>query len=278
MGDIMENTVAIPEGVQKTLLIPLWARARESQKAKPLLVDPRAASILDAVHYDYQRMDKSLGEYYQLTYTIRAKMLDEQIKSFLGRCPSATIVNIGAGLDTSFERVDNGKTKWYDLDLPEVIELRRRLIPETERSRCISKSVFDFSWFNDIGMPADGLLFMACGVFPYFSGKEMQFLFGKLVSRFAGSEIVFDTASRFFVWAGKWMVRWMTGISTPMKWGVDSVKDIVRWDKRIQIVDEYPLFSRIPMDASWSKDTVYSMRRADRMRGFNIVHLRFENQ
>jgi O-methyltransferase involved in polyketide biosynthesis len=44
-------------------------------------------------------------------------------------------VHIGCGLDTRFDRVDNGQVVWYDLDLPLVIGLRRKLIPETSLRR-----------------------------------------------------------------------------------------------------------------------------------------------
>lgn len=264
-------------GVQETLLIPLWARAKENQKANPILVDRQAVSIWNALRFDSTRMDKSFSEYYQLTWTVRAKMLDEEIRAFLVRHPAATIVNLGAGLDTTFERIDNGTVRWYDLDLPDVIELRRRFIPETARSKCIPQSVFDTEWSKAIGNPVDGLLFVACGLLPYFREKEVKRLFSSLATCFRGAEFVFDTGSRFFIWAGKWLLRMKTGmnIQSYMKWGIDSPQDIARWDKRFQVLEEYPFFSRIEMDATWRKDTVNAMRRADRMRGFNIVHLRF---
>ncbi len=275
-----QNKTITLEGVQKTLLIPLWARAKESQKTNPVLVDCRAANILQTLRFDSQPMDKSLGEYYQLVWAIRAKLLDEEIKAFLARHPNATVVNLGAGLDTSFERIDNGAVQWYDLDLPDVIELRTRFIPETARSKCISKSVFDLSWFADVGDTTDGILFTACGVLPYFSEKEVRQLFINLANHFPTSEIVFDSASKFFVWAGKWILGWSSGIKTQsyMKWGLNSAKPITRWDRRFHVVEEYPFFSRIKFDATWSKATIHAMKRADRMRGFNIVHLRFESQ
>ncbi len=265
------------QGVQETLVIPLWARAKESQKVDPVLVDQRAVSILDALRFDCSKMDKALPEYYQLTWAVRAKMLDEEIKAFLVQHPAATVVNIGAGLDTSFERIDNGAVHWYDLDLPAVIELRKQIIPETARSKYIAQSIFDPEWSKAIGNPTDGLLFVACGVLPYFSEKEVKQLLASLATGFPGAEIVFDIGSRFFIWAGKWLLRWWTGmnIQSYMKWGIDSAQEIAHWDKRFQVLEEYPFFSKIKMDASWSKDTVYSMRRADRMHGFNIVHLRF---
>lgn len=263
------------EGVGKTLLIPLWARAKESQKANPVLSDPKAVDLLK--NFDTAQIDKSFNEYYQLTWAIRAKSIDDEIKSFLRLCPNATVVNIGAGLDTTFDRIDNGTVRWYDLDLPDVIDLRKRLIPETARSTCIAKSVLDLSWFDDIGNPVNGLLFTACGVFSYFKGKVVKQLFDDLATRFPNSEVIFDAPSKFVVWSGNWVVLRKSGMGTrtPMKWGVDFSREITRWDNRIQIVEEHSIFTKIRMDASWSKGTVRSIKRADRLRAIKILHLRF---
>lgn len=264
-------------GVQKTLLIPLWARAKECEKRRPVLVDRRAADILSALGCDTSQMDKAFDELYQLSWAIRAKMYDEEIKALLAQWPEATIVNIGAGLDTTFERVDNGRVRWYDLDLPEVIELRKRLVPETERSTCISKSVFDLSWFQEIAQPAGRVLLLACGVLPYFAGRQVKTLLGNLAAGFPEGEMVFDAPSRPILWLSNWSVilRGGMGAGSLMKWGTSSAKELAKWDPRIHVVDTYTWFGRIEMDESWSKETVKQMRQSNRIKGLNIFHLRF---
>lgn len=122
---------------------PVVGESQGKPESQPVLVDGRTAGTLSALCIDMRRMDQGLGEYYQLTWAIRAKMLDEGIKQFLAIHPTGTVVNLGAGVHTSFERTDNGTVQWYDLDLPDVIDLRKRFIPETARSRCIPKSVSD---------------------------------------------------------------------------------------------------------------------------------------
>jgi O-methyltransferase involved in polyketide biosynthesis len=95
---------------------------------------------------------------------MRSICVDEVVKAFLGKYPMATIVNLGCGLDTTFDRVDNGTLVWYDLDLPDVISLRRRFIKETERRRFISASFLERNWLNEIQV-AEKVLFIAAGVF-----------------------------------------------------------------------------------------------------------------
>jgi O-methyltransferase involved in polyketide biosynthesis len=137
--------------------------------------------------------------------------------------------------------------------------------------------IIDWSWFEDIGSPALGLLFVACGVLQYFTGKQVKQLLSAMATRFPGSEIVFDTMSKFFLLAGNWAVIKNSGMGCKsfMKWGATSAKEVARRDKRFTVVDEYPLFSRIQLDASWDKDIIDRMKQANRMRGLNIFHLRF---
>lgn len=265
------------EGVNKTLLLPLWARARESMRENPLMSDGQAVRIIKTLDFGFDDMDKSFDRHYQLSQVVRAKIIDEGIKRFVKVNPNATIVSIGAGLETTCERVDNGTLRWYDLDVPEVIDLRRKFIPETDRSTCISKSVHDVSWFDDIERPVQGLLFIACGVFQYFTGRQVKRLFSDLATEFPGSEIVFDTMSKFFLILGNWTVIKKSGMDSKsfMKWSVKSSRMMITWDKRITVVDEYPLFSRIELDESWGKNIIHRMKQVNRMRGLNIFHLRF---
>ncbi|EPS50207.1 O-methyltransferase domain-containing protein [Clostridium botulinum A1 str. CFSAN002368] len=90
-------------------------------------------------------------------FVVRAKTFDDAIKNFISKYPNSSIVNLGAGLDTTFFRVDNENLNWYNIDLPDVIELRKKLLPESDREKCIAKSFLDISWFNDIKKDYDNV-------------------------------------------------------------------------------------------------------------------------
>ena len=126
--------------VQKTLFLPLWGRAVESKKRKPMLVDETAVRIIEQVDYDFAPMTANLEELSQIAWIKRSLICDQVIDKFLAQYPAGTIVNVGCGLDTTFERVDNGKLRWYDLDLPDVIALRSKFIQESERRTFIASS------------------------------------------------------------------------------------------------------------------------------------------
>jgi O-methyltransferase involved in polyketide biosynthesis len=153
--------------VQKTLFLPLWGRAVESRKRKPLLIDETAIKIIEQVDYDFSPMTQNLDELTQIAWIKRSLFCDRVIEKFLTNYPEGTIVNIGCGLDTTFERIDNGRLKWYDLDLPDVIELRSMFVKENERRKFIATSFLEKEWLKKIEVRGN-VLFIAAGVFYYF--------------------------------------------------------------------------------------------------------------
>lgn len=263
--------------VQETLLLALWFRARENEKENPYLLDPKASEIIRELDYDFRRMEKALPEAVILTSNISSRHCDVAIKGFIAAHPKATVVNIGAGLDTTFYRVDNGSIRWYDLDLPDVIDLRRRLMPETDRCICVAKSVFDFTWFDDIGNPKDGLFMFARGVFCYLDAADLKRLFAALAIRLSGAEMIFNSYNLVGRWGATHLVVRRAGIrESPLKWAIGTAKQLTMWDNRIEIVDEWPLFSRVPRDPSWKWNTVMFMNCSDWFKMQGMIHLRFK--
>ena len=120
-------------GVPETLLITLYLRAMESQRPDALIRDKKAEELFQKIGdeglYDFNRMKSlHLSEENKLVIILRNREFDRCAREYLARRPDAVVVHIGCGLDTRFERVDNGQVEWYDLDLPDVIELHRRMI------------------------------------------------------------------------------------------------------------------------------------------------------
>jgi O-methyltransferase involved in polyketide biosynthesis len=74
---------------------------------------------------------------------MRVREFDRCALAFLGEHPAGVVVDIGCGLDTRFERLDNGQLEWVGLDLPDVIALRKQLLPEMPRTRLIACSALD---------------------------------------------------------------------------------------------------------------------------------------
>jgi O-methyltransferase involved in polyketide biosynthesis len=240
--------------VQKTLLLPLWGRAVETRKKNPMLVDTAAVGIINRIDYDFSTIANSMSPISQLAWVVRCLHIDRTIERFLRAHPKGTVVNIGCGLDTTFQRIDNGTLVWYDLDLPDVIELRKKLITETERSLCITSSFTDDGWFEKIKVE-DAIMFVAAGILYYFEEHQIRNFFLKLARIFPASEIIFDAASPLGVRVANKKVIEAGGMDehSILRWGIESVKDIKCWDGKITILDHYPMFKHMKNGMSFKE-------------------------
>lgn len=191
----------------------------------------------------------------------------DKTQRFLQQNPKGKVINIGAGLDTRFTRVDNGELKWFDLDMPEVIKLREKFFSESDRVKFISKSVLDSSWVDDIGIsPEEPVLIIAEGILMYLKEEDVKRVFSILAGSFPGAEMYFDVVHTYFV--GK-------GVSSDFVWGIDTAKQIENLHESIKLVE------------SWSTGDLCKNRQSLFFRIMNIsssirnrsqiLHIKFED-
>jgi O-methyltransferase involved in polyketide biosynthesis len=223
--------------VPETLLIPLYGRALETGRPDAIVRDPKAVDLVGRPDADFARFGRG-----SVQHAIRARELDSIVRAFLGRHPAALVVNLGAGPDTAFDRVDDGRVRWDELDLPEVIALRPRLFAETARRRALARSALDPAWLDEVERRPRALV-LAAGVLRYFPGAEVRRLVAALADRFPGGQLVFDTVparlSRKTVRdaqkppppGGRY--RWPA-----MPWGIDRPDGprLAAWHPRIEVV------------------------------------------
>jgi len=240
----MPEKLAIPLGdVQKTLFLPLWGRAVETSNDRPLLSDPTAVRIMESVDFDFSTIARNMKSITRHAWIARSLLIDRCVTAFLEEHPGGTVVNIGCGMDTTFDRVDNGLVRWFDLDLPDVIALRREFIAETPRRSFIASSFLEDRWFACVNAAA-GVLFVAAGVFYYYEEQEIRAFILRLAGRFPGSELVFDAASPRGVEASNRLVLRAGGLGdrTPLKWGLRNAAILPSWGPGIRIVAEHFYF------------------------------------
>lgn len=239
--------------VSETMLVTLYSHAVESRRPDALIHDPRAEELVAHIDYDFERFQ--LDPTNQAATCVRLRQFDRFAQAFLTAHPDGVVVHIGCGLDTRFDRVDNGQVTWYDLDLPPVIELRRKLLDETPRYRMIASSALDLAWLDIVDVhPGKPFLFIAEGVFMYFSDAEMRRLVLALRERFPGAELVFDVASPLIVrlqnlalarmkadFRMRWSLRhddtleqWAPGIRLLEAWYYTSIKESIPRLKKLQ--------------------------------------------
>lgn len=233
-------------GEAETLLLPLYIRALESQRPDALIKDDRAVALIETLNPDPSWITKMrLDEEDKVGIVLRTREFDRYTRDFLTRHPEAVVVHIGCGLDTRFERVDNGTVAWYDLDLPEVIELRRKLIGgEGVRYHLLSCSVFDSTWINTVAIHRPRpFLFLAEGVLIYFEKTQVKELFLTLRDHFPGAELVCDAFSPYLVWLNNLRIS-RTKIGARYRWALKRGKDVEKWGEGIDLLDEWVYFSR----------------------------------
>ena len=244
---IMKNnkniSVARLKDVPETLLYPLKSRYVETKKKDGVISDPLSVEILDALEFDPTK--SKLVILSQLGVCLRTIIFDRQVNKFLQDYPDGVVVNIACGLDTRFPRVDNGRVLWFDLDLPETIELRKHFFTETDRHRFVSKSVLDPSWPDEIPKGRK-TLFVIEGLSFYFTKEENKSMLRIIRDNFAGAECLIEILASWYVKmitksAGKKQYEdpLDNKIALMLKWGVNSGREIDGWLDGMKFIEEW---------------------------------------
>lgn len=239
--------------VSETALLMVQCHAQDALSKRPILSDRSSIKVMNAIRKEAGnssqklhkvlskgRIDKALMQY----IVLRAQRYDQYVKDYIQKYPDAVIVNIGCGLDGRFNRVDNGQITFYDLDLPDIIEMKKSLFEETDRFKFIDQSVFDLSW-TDI-VKNDHVLFLAEGVFMYCDESDVQSLFRSLLKIYPDSEMVCELFNAKLLQPGIKMLGYMAqklrygfGQDASFKFGVHSSREICAWSSGIQLLDEW---------------------------------------
>jgi O-methyltransferase involved in polyketide biosynthesis len=229
--------------VAETLLITLYTRALESRRPDALIKDEQAVALVERLDCDFTRL--KLQKHDAIALIVRTREFDRQACEFLARKPDGVVVHIGCGLDSRFERVDNGRVEWFDLDLPEVVELRQRLIGERGgRYHLLSGSVLEPAWVEAVSPYRQRpFLFLAEGVLPYFKADQVKGLVLVMRQRFPGAELVCDAHTPFVVWTDNLQLAF-SGVKARLRWGLKHGKDVQAWGQGIVLLEEWFYFDR----------------------------------
>jgi O-methyltransferase involved in polyketide biosynthesis len=213
--------------VQETLFIPLAGRAAETSKRRPILQDPKAAEIIESVGFDRAKYNRAGG----WTTVIRTASFDVWVRDFLAEYPGGTVVELGTGLNTRFERVDNGTVHWIDLDLPDTIALRRRFFTDTDRRRMVAASVTDDGWLTAVRQMPGPYFFVSDGVLTYLAEDDVTRTLATIAGQFPGALVAIDTYSQQMLErehrlaARRGIARW--------QWACDDPRSLERLGMRV---------------------------------------------
>lgn len=230
---------------QQTNLITLYARACHSKTENPILHDPWAEKAISHIEHDFSKFQ--VGNTDSLTFAIRAKKFDLIVTQFLAKNPIATVLYLGCGLDARVYRIDpTENVKWFDIDFPEVIELRQRLFPERVGYKMIGSSLADLEWIKNI--PNDNpTIIIAEGVSMYLTEEIIKNLFNRIVDYFPSGTIVFDAhSSRVVDWTTR-NKKSLRGTDATFNWGINKPEDVLKIEPRMKFLkifktSELPIF------------------------------------
>ncbi|MDD4849960.1 MAG: class I SAM-dependent methyltransferase [Gemmiger sp.] len=192
-----------------------------------LFGDQDCRRLLESIDYDFEKNGKKAPLFGCLEAGVRQYDLCCEARDYLQAHPRACVVNLGCGLDTSFYQVDNGTATGCNLDMPDVIAIRNELLPPREREHNIACNLNDPSWFDKIPFqPEDGIVFIAGGVFYYFTEAQVKALFCKMAAHFPGGRLALDVTSPFGL---KLMLKtWIQGAEIQDVGAYFSVRDAER--------------------------------------------------
>ena len=242
---------------KETMLMTLSGRAIQSQWKDPILRDPWAEEAMRHIDYDLSKqltgvaswsLWKDIGPAIIAT---RAATFDQLTNRFLADYPDAVVLQVGCGMDSRAFRVDPpAAVEWFDVDYPDVIDLRRQLFPrrDAEAYHMIGAPLDDLRWLDNVSRGRPGLL-VAEGVLHYLSEPEVKALLNAVVSHFPGGQLIFDICNTMIV---KQAGKNVGGTGATYRWGLDDPQNIKQLEPKLELIKEFKpselvAFSRFPL-------------------------------
>jgi O-methyltransferase involved in polyketide biosynthesis len=183
-------------GVSETALLTLNARASEARRPDAIIDDPMAITLADSIDFDFAKFGRTHQD-----FALRALTFDLHTRRYLNEHPSATVVALAEGLQTSFWRLNaaipNGKFRWLTVDLPPIVDLRARLLPESPRISMCPQSALDYSWTEQVDS-SQGVFITAEGLLMYLQPELALGLIAECAQRFPGAQMLFDMPVAWF--------------------------------------------------------------------------------
>jgi O-methyltransferase involved in polyketide biosynthesis len=236
---------------KETMLMTLSGRAIQSQWKNPILRDPWAEEAMRHTDYDMSETLKgvsSWGMWKDIGPTIiatRAATFDMLTNRYLADHPNATVLHVGCGMDSRVFRIDPpANVQWFDVDYPDVIDLRRQLFPERGAYHLIGARLDDLRWLDEIPRDRPGLL-IAEGVLHYLSETEVKALLNAVVAHFPSGQMIFDICNSMIV---KRAGSNVGGTGATYKWGLDDPQDIRQLEPRLELIKEYKTSELVAFD------------------------------
>ena len=221
-------------GVPETMLQTVYARAKESG-GRGAIHDGKAEEIIEKLDYDFSLADKDAAMHSGVI--ARTIVLDQMTKAWLASHPGAVVVSIACGLDTRCYRM-SGYAHWYNLDLPETMAVREKLLPESGTISQIAMSAMD-DWGDEIKEHNTPVLIIIEGLTMYLSEADVQRIFVGIFRRFEEATVFVETMNPMIVKHFK--EKSIDASNAKFTWGVKNGEALAELLPDFRFVEEHSL-------------------------------------
>ena len=191
-----EKIKPVLTGAAETMLQSFYARAKYSRANPKKFYDAKAIEIVEKLDCDFTNAEKDSTM--STGVIARTLVFDELVRDFIAQNPDCTVVNIACGLDTRFYRMDNGRITWYNIDLPETIQVRDAIYGESGRASTIGVSALDPAWAEKVTKRGK-MLFVIEGLSMYLSPEENAQTLAIIRDNFDNATVLFETIAKKWV-------------------------------------------------------------------------------
>ncbi len=181
------------KGVEDTLFIPLAARVLASNRFPNFFYDEKSLEFKSLPQV--LAVNEKSSEYTMLASVSRYYCVDNMVKAFIEKNPGASIVSLGVGLETMSYRLTDTSAHFYQIDFPQVIQSRKKLLGEAKNETLIECDITDLDWTKHIDKNKP-ILLVASGVFQYFKSEEVSAFLGSMKKSFTNAELIFDASDK----------------------------------------------------------------------------------
>ena len=234
----MKRKLLFDSVVAETLLIPLYMRALENRRPDAVLRDPDAERMVADIDYDFAALDKARMSV--LGCVVRSRYHDDCVRAFACERRNPIVVDVGCGLDARARRLaDLTHARFYGLDLPEVVRIRSRLLPDTPAETTLEGSALDVGWLDMLHQrhPDGDFIFIFEGVLMYFRPEQFHAILHAVASRFGGGELCFDVCGPMMVHTGL-KPDSLRGHAAQIRSGVADGREVERHEPLLRLVEQ----------------------------------------
>jgi methyltransferase (TIGR00027 family) len=240
--------------VSRTAILTLIARVVASEKDNTIYNDPMAVLCLERLMSVASEEEKrwiirekrvygGMQVHHAIGGARRAKVFDDSANRFVADNPQCPVINLACGFDTRFWRLANENCRYIEIDLPEVVALKREILKDHLSYELIGCSVLDTEWIDQVTANGNSrFLFLAEGLLPYLPEPDAIQLFQRLAQRFACSQLVFDIIPEKYL-KGIWKMvlsletklTW-GGLDVPWVFGIKHPRDIESYESGLRVL------------------------------------------